>query len=391
MKNHGAVSAVLGSGVTQYTIPEGYHNGKGVVTYNKKVATLNSSYPQDVSQMASASGSATFKVVISADGEPASYTYQWYKNSAAVSGANGATYTISGLTSAATYSIYCTVKNDAGTVTSRVATLTVGSPTPIYTYTGTSQFIQDSTYNWRIKFTTSGTLNFSYLGNASSGVDVFCVGGGGGSAWRTDDITTGAGGGRTTTTKGSTVKVNTNYSVVVGAGGSKPSGNNQKGGDGGTSSITALNCSAAGGVGGNGTPDGRVSTTSYFSGSGGGGAGWWGGSGTGGSDGSHGNGPTNSYEYGQGSTTREFGESGGTLYSGGGAGGVRRTADRDWSPLAGGAGGGGQGGCITPVEDTEDIIQPSSGAINTGGGAGGSAWGKGASGGSGIVVIRNHR
>ena len=72
---------------------------------------------------------------------------------------------------------------------------------------------------------------------------------------------------------------------------------------------------------------------------------------------------------GQGTTTRAFGESDGTLYSGGGGGGGR----------SGGSGGGGNGG--------------SAGAANTGGGGGGgnipnSGSSYGAFGGSGIAIIR---
>ena len=51
---------------------------------------------------------------------------------------------------------------------------------PSITYTGDYQFIEDDDLNWRIKFLSSGTLTFDSLGNAVSGIDVFCVGGGGG-------------------------------------------------------------------------------------------------------------------------------------------------------------------------------------------------------------------
>ena len=83
---------------------------------------------------------------------------------------------------------------------------------------------------------------------------------------------------------------------------------------------------------------------------------------------------------GQGTTTREFGESTGTLYAGGGGAGGNGSAQ-----AKGGSGGGGNGAW--------NGNQPSSGAANTGGGGGGmysnlTNVGKG---GSGIVVIRNHR
>ena len=91
--------------------------------------TLNSSYPANVSG-ASIGGSATFKVTIATAGNPASYTYQWYVNNSAVSGATSTSYTRSNL-AAGTYSIYCKVTNAAGTVQSRTATLTV---TKLYLY-----------------------------------------------------------------------------------------------------------------------------------------------------------------------------------------------------------------------------------------------------------------
>ena len=142
-----------------------------------KLPVLNASYPQDVTVVASASASATFSVVISEPGNPAEYTYKWYKGGNLVSGATGSTLSLTGLTAANTATVYCEVTNKAGTVTSRVATLTVQDWKPVYTYTGSAQFIDDGNYHWRIKFLTSGTLKFTSLGNASS-IDVFCVGGG---------------------------------------------------------------------------------------------------------------------------------------------------------------------------------------------------------------------
>ena len=84
---------------------------------------LNTSYPANVTG-ATVGGNATFKVTIATAGNPASYTYQWYVNGSAVSGATGATYTRSNLT-LGTYTVYCKVTNAAGTVQSRTATLTV--------------------------------------------------------------------------------------------------------------------------------------------------------------------------------------------------------------------------------------------------------------------------
>ena len=157
---------------------------------------------------------------------------------------------------------------------------------------------------------------------------------------------------------------------------------------GGTSSLVcsaaAINLSAAGGY--PGVPSGPGGN----GGSGGGGSNNANGAaGSGGSNGSNGfasaggsgTSPTNG-GIGQGSTTREFGEAGGTLYAGGGGGGFGNSD----AGRAGGAGGGGTGGGWSGPPATN-------GQPNTGGGAGGNGHLTGviAAGGSGIVIIRNHR
>lgn len=143
--NGSAVSGATSSSYTKsdlsetatYTVYCEVTNKAGVVT--SRVATLkvtqyytpvlNTSYPANVTG-ATVGGSATFKVTIATDGYPASYTYQWYVNGSAVSGATSASYTISSLAKG-TYTVYCKVTNTAGTVTSRTATLTV---TTLYLY-----------------------------------------------------------------------------------------------------------------------------------------------------------------------------------------------------------------------------------------------------------------
>lgn len=351
-------------------------NFGGGVPYATPV--LNNAYPANVTQMERADGSAAFEVKIDAAGHPDSYSYQWYVNDAAVSGATFPSYTKGGLTSAATYSVYCKVTNKAGSVNSRTAILTVQPVKPAFSYSGAYSLVQDSTYQWRLKFLTSGVVNFSHLGCFASGIDVFCVGGGG------CGYLSGGAGGRTTTSRGVGVSVGTNYTITVGAGGistydyasgSNPSSN---GASGGTSSAFGVSA-----IGGGGGSDG-------YGGSGGSGGGAWISSddhsarpGNGGSDGSDGGHASRSGLYhqpgaGQGYTTREFGESGGTLYAGGGGGG---NYDGDYGYGYGGDGGGGNG-----------FPGGSAGVTNTGGGGGG-GWGKGHGydGGSGIVVIRDRR
>ena len=320
-----------------------------------ELPVLDASYPKDAAVTASPGGSASFSVRITTPGRPAEYTYQWYRNGAAISGANGATLTLTGLTTAATYSVYCKVTNKAGSVNSRAATLTVRSYLPTYTYSGSAQLIDDGNFNWRLKLLTSGRLTFSHLGSGASAVDVFLVGGGGGGWYGPSQG--GGGGGGYTATSDVALAVGTEYSIVVGAGGNQANGGDTK----------AMGVTASGGK--RGGPAGFCA-----GGSGGGYAG-----GNGGSDGSDG-GPGGQ---GQGTTTREFGEASGALYAGGGGGGK---ADRNPPGGApGGDGGGGHGGWGGAP------TAPAPGTTNTGGGGGGNYSGDPGAGGSGIVIIRNHR
>jgi len=347
-----------------------FNMGDGVAY---KTPVLNSAYPADVTQLEKSGGSASFEVKISKAGHPDSYTYQWYVNDVAVSGATGASYTKTGLTSAATYRVYCKVTSAAGSVNSRTATLTVQTTKPAFTYSGTYSLLQDSTYQWRLKFLTSGTVRFTHLGCFASGIDLFAVGGGGGGGYQAGG---GGGGGYTKTETGKSIAANTDYVVTVGAGGAAATSNAETAGRGGTSSFGSL-ISADGGYGGmsyNSSPKRKGGDGGSGGGGGGTTDGW---AGSGGSDG--GNGGTNYGPggTGQGTTTREFGN--GTLYSGGGAGAA--STDNGGSNGSPGDGGGG-------AANTD-------GGTNTGGGGGGSAHQietrVGGDGGSGIVIIRNKR
>lgn len=103
-------------------------NKKGTVT--SRIATLdvsqiytpvlNNSYPADSN--VAIGDSVTSKVTIDTAGDPDSYSYQWYKNGSAVSGATSSSYTFTP-TAIGTTTIYCKVTNSAGTVQSRTATI----------------------------------------------------------------------------------------------------------------------------------------------------------------------------------------------------------------------------------------------------------------------------
>lgn len=311
------------------------------------------------------------------------------------------------------------------------------STIPEFTYTGDYEIVDDSDTpivtsfdNWKIRFLTSGVLNFSQLNGESNGIDVFLVGGGGGGG-ASGGNSRGGGGGYTTTST-VTISTGTDYAIEVGGG-----------------SLTATgNASTAFGLTANG---GEASSSGADGGSGGGGA--YRGGGSDGADGIDYSGSAGGA--GQHTTTREFGgytntvlnsvsssttfvlgttpttveqaflvsgkyltigsnrsaTSGndkvypisaydastntvtlssaitatagevvmfGNLYSGGGGGGANSVV----SP--GGYGGGGAGGKGSTAGEA--------GTANTGGGGGGAASGaNGGTGGSGIIIIRNKR
>ena len=322
-----------------------------------ELPVLSASLPADVSLVEAAGASASFSIQIQTPGRPAEYAFQWYLDGAAIPGATGLSCTVGGLSSAGSHTVYCRVTNKAGSVSSRAAALTVLSAVPSYTYTGAHQLTREGGYNWNIRFLTSGRLTFTQLGNAGS-LDVFLVGGGGGGSGNSS----GGGGGYTKKATFSAAQ-GAAYEIVIGAGG-------PAGGDGATAggTTTAFQTSAAGGA----------ASAARDGGNGGSGGGGWGAAG--GSDGSDGGTVSGYGGKGQGSTTREFGEAGKTLYSGGGGGGAHD------GTRAGGNGGGGRGGHRGSAD-----VYPMPGTENTGGGGGGCYYGTACAGGSGIVVIRNHR
>ena len=184
----------------------------------------------------------------------------------------------------------------------------------------------------------------------------------------------GGGGGYTLTEHAAYVLAGRGYAVTIGSGGAANAGSadpsKSVAGDGGYSRFADLakasggkGASKNGGDGGSGGGGAAYTTTEQSPRVGrGGNGGTNGGNGNAGADGVS-NGTAGN---GQGTTTREFGETTGTLYSGGGAG------------------GGGNGGDVSG--------NSSAGEANTGGGGGGGIWNNyGSSGGSGVVVIRNTR
>ena len=210
----------------------------------------------------------------------------------------------------------------------------------------TCMVLEDGDGNWRIKFLSSGT--FTPLKNML--IDVFLVGGGGSGATVYRNSYTplyGGGGGYTQTTKSVVLVAGTAYPVVVGAGAtaadeqagtSSAFGASAAGGFSGGESNTSAGNGGSGGADGSG----NYSSVPYYAG---------------GTDGSDGVGNTGS---GQGTTTREFGESTGALYSTGGSSGSSMHGINAPSPNTGDGGGAIYSSTKFP-------------------------------GASGIVIIRNHR
>ena len=228
------------------------------------------------------------------------------------------------------------------------------SGSPAITFTGGDENIRiengDSVYDWKIYILGNGTLTFT---DETPDIDVFLVGGGaaGNYAWEKG---AGGGSGYTKTVSGLSIKVGTNYNIIVGAGGI----GSQKAGGMAGGATSAFGYTASGGS--------ALSSNGNYGGNGGSGGGSgshngdrdniWISSGVGGKDGA--NGAGGKPGTGQGTTTREFGESDGILYA-----------------------TGGDGGLESPTTKT----------ANTGdGGDGGRANYSSGNGASGVVVIRRH-
>lgn len=235
---------------------------------------------------------------------------------------------------------------------------------PRYSYTGDHQLIKDENNHWRIKFLSSGVLEWL---SEDAQIDVFLVGGGGsGSAG-------GGGGGYTQTHKKQNLEKNQRVQIYVGAGGEDGSGGTSYYGNLYAQGGTSTRSNGIGGDGGSGGGGGERGSDPYNpSGT----------AGRGGSDGGNGE-DLSSYSYGgrgQGRTTREFGEPEGALYSGGGGG-------RD---LYGGAPGGEGTPVIAAHGASAGSLRGGGPGGGYGGGGGGSSSGK-SKGAQGIVIIRDAR
>ena len=259
--------------------------------------------------------------------------------------------------------------------------------------------VSGSTYTQTITSSRNVTVPSGY-----SKCDIFCVGGGGGGGGgdKYDNNaagSSGGGGGYTKTALNISVSSGQTLNCVIGGGG-RGTSSISAGSQGGTTYVNrngSTLCTAKGGSGGGYSSNGD-------GGSGGGGIN----NGRGGSNGGNGaDSPgysTGRTGKGQGSTTRPFGESSGTAYSGGGGGGGQAVKGYPKAVNDGGSGGsygggsGGNGARQIGGSSSEPVYQSAfngaSGTSNSGGGGGGGGGNfynlqtSGGSGGSGIILIR---
>ena len=415
MPNNEAVSQSLNAGGS-YTIPAGYHNGSGKITANSLAS--QTSADATASQILSGytawvngekiTGNVSVSSLLSFNASPYSssqitFTWQnpakgafsgviivgkagsyptsisdgtrWYKGYGSSYGASASSSTtVNGFTYSTTYyfrAFSYSTKDDGEWIGE---SLTASATTPAKPK-GTQTF------------TSSGT--FTVPAGVNS-IDIFCVGGGGRGYYGSDSVGQGgAGGGYTTTKKSISVSSGQTATIAIGAG-----GNNDGDPTGGTTScsINGVTVTAKGGYGG-GYYSGGYRGYAFGGDGGSAGASRPTSSGItcpGASDGNNEDGPRNASgshmgvnAYGQGSTTRAFGESSGTLYAGGGGAGCYKLNS------AGGSGGGGRGA------NCESVIYAVAGSFGTGGGGGGGVAGHGkysalgpGNGGSGICIVR---
>lgn len=136
---------------------------------------------------------ATFQVSVTG-GYPSDYTYQWYVNGSAISGATNSSYTRTATASDHGTTLYCIVSSLIGSTTSGSATLnvysapTVSAPSSVTVNAGSSATFQviasggypsNYTYQWYVGGTpvsgaTSSTLSYSATAE-DNGAFVYCL------------------------------------------------------------------------------------------------------------------------------------------------------------------------------------------------------------------------
>jgi hypothetical protein len=154
------------NGATFYVVVT---NSVGSVTSSTATLTVNVAptiTTQPVAQTVTAGQTATFSVV--ATGTPAP-TYQWYKNSAAISGATAASYTTPATVSTdngATF--YVVVTNSAGSITSSTVTLTVNSAPAITTQPAAQTVTAGATATFSVVATGTPAPTYQWYMNSAA-------------------------------------------------------------------------------------------------------------------------------------------------------------------------------------------------------------------------------
>ena len=147
-------------------------NSAGSVTSSAATLTVNpapvapSITTQPSSQTVTAGQTATFSVTASGT---APLSYQWQKNSTAISGATSASYTTPAETTSDTGAQFTVVvSNSAGSVTSNAATLTVNVPPSITTQPAGQTVTAGQTATFSVTATGTAPLGYQWQKNATA-------------------------------------------------------------------------------------------------------------------------------------------------------------------------------------------------------------------------------
>lgn len=385
----GILATLLGDAASSNVLSGKYFTSVNGIKV-KGTMTVNSLTSFKVAVSSGANVTITWTVPTAASGKPFSGIHVRYKTGSAPTSISDGTAIYTGNNS---------VSSGTTSVTVTMPALSTAYYFSAWAYaTINNSKVYSSTYKTAncttqavLQKTFTSTQNYTIPAGYKK-IDIFCVGGGGSGAPNSYYSGGGGGGGYTRTVTGISVTPGTTYAVTVGSGGTT--------GNGGASSFGTL-CSADGGkTGVNGGAGGDGGSGGGSSMADGHNANYYGLNG--GTNGGNGGNITDTsatkYKYagkGQGSTTKPFGASSGTTYSGGGGGGSNGYAG--WA-FVGGNYGGGNGG-ISGYDDSDHRLPATAGTANSGGGGGGGSYSKdseddmqwqvkGAAGGSGIVIIK---
>ncbi len=144
-------------------------NSAGTVTSTAAVLTVNPAVAPKVTTQPSSltvalPASATFTLVASGSPSP---TYQWYRNSAAISGATSASYTLPSTSTADSgASFTCVATNIAGSVTSAAAILTVASSPSIATQPFSQSVTAGSSATFSVTVASTTSVTYQWLRNS---------------------------------------------------------------------------------------------------------------------------------------------------------------------------------------------------------------------------------